>query len=281
MRPPVRACAAVAQRLAHQHRDRQRIAIGEIQQRPPVFHVRQAPLVLGRQGSRQFQPPLERHPRYGDACGQIAQPVALVTAGGQQELRFGLARGAQEIGQFALLLCAPLRFAALGKTGDRLYVVPDPQQRQLLHHLQGRTAPLGFVQCEPLLRDVGECPREVVQRARQRLVLLEGREQHWPFNPAGLAIPAGELGCGGGLPAARIRMQQHDGVIVEGAVERQQGFVAPDEARIRTRRQAFQLRTRTRQAEACPTLAETCPTLTPRKQRHRLRLEDHRHHPVL
>jgi hypothetical protein len=91
--------------------------------------------VLGRQGSRQFQPLLERHPRHGDARGQIGQPVALVTTGGQQELRLGLARRSQEIGQFALLRCAPLRFAALGKTGDWLYIVPDPQQRHLLHHL--------------------------------------------------------------------------------------------------------------------------------------------------
>ena len=73
---------------------------------------------------------------------------------------------------------------------------------------------------------------DLVQHVGQVGVGLEGGEQDDGLRAeaAGLGVPAGELDGGGGFALAGVGVQQDDGVVVEGAVEQQQGFVAADEA---------------------------------------------------
>ena len=73
---------AVAEGLADQHGDRQRVALGEPQQRPPVVDVVDPPPVLLGQGPGQLDPLLHRHRRDLDPAGQVAQPV-LARRGGR------------------------------------------------------------------------------------------------------------------------------------------------------------------------------------------------------
>src|SRR5438105_831973 len=72
-------------------------------------------------------------------------------------------------------------------------------------------------------------------------MLLEPREQYRAFNAASELVPAGELGGSGGFTAAGIGVEQDDGLIVEGAVEGEERFVASEEAGVGARRQSSQL----------------------------------------
>ena len=73
---------------------------------------------------------------------------------------------------------------------------------------------------------------DLVQHVGQVGVGLEGGEQDDGLGAeaAGLGVPAREFDGGGGFALAGVGVQEDDGVLVEGAVEQEQGFVAAHEA---------------------------------------------------
>ena len=72
----------VAESLAGQDGHGQRVALGEVQQRPPVFDVQEVLPAVLPPGDRfgEFEPLQHRHPRQGDAGGQVTQPRLLIAA---------------------------------------------------------------------------------------------------------------------------------------------------------------------------------------------------------
>ena len=232
--------ASLAQRLPHHHRDRQRVAAGEVEQRLPRGHVQPDAVPLG-QPLRHLDALLPRHGRQRDAAGQVAQPAPLVAAGGQQEARPRARGRPQEVRQLGLLRGAPAGGRARGEARHRLHVVPDPEDGNLPHDLQRDVAALRVRQRQPVdavgLQQRVEQRAERIQRPRQRQRLLERGEDHRAVGqPAGGRVPARKLGRGRGLAAARIAMHQRHVLPVERPIQRQQRLVAAPEPDVRRRR---------------------------------------------
>jgi hypothetical protein len=190
----------VAQGLADEDGDRQRVALGEPQQRAPVLDLAQAPpLVLG-QGAGQLHALLHGHGRQAHAGRQLAQPGPLVAPRGEQEFGPGLAGGAQEIGQLAPLGRAPGRGRPRRETAHRLDVIPDPEHGHLAQHLQGHLPPLAAVQGQPVhagpFQGRAKGALDGVQDTGQRGIGLERGKEHGAFYAPGPRVPAGELGGG-------------------------------------------------------------------------------------
>jgi hypothetical protein len=240
------ACAvghALVQRLADDHGDGQRIAGRVPQQRPPV-RGGQPDALPGRQLRGQLRAFAHRHGREADPGGQVAEPGALVTAGCQQHLALGVLRQvAQQLGQVLLLGGRPRAGGAPREPGDRLDVVPDPQRRHLRQDLQHDGPALGRVgQRRPGdsagLQRRGELVADSADGAVGGQVVLERGPQHgaWPLRviqAAGVGVPAGELRRGRGLASPGERMQQDDGLAVEGTIQGQQRLIPAEEARVR------------------------------------------------
>jgi len=226
------ASPARAQRLTDEHGDGQRVAGGVAQQRPPVLHVADVMSVQLGDGLGELDALAHRHRRQRDPPGQLAQPALLFPAGGQQYPRLGASQVAEEVGQLCLLLGRPRRRGAGGESGDRFDVVPDPQDRYLGHHLE-RDRPADVVVVDRVPLDlVGVQQRlehrgPLVEQPRQRRVVLQRGEDHHAVpeavvgQPTGAGVPAGELHRRGRLATARVGVQQHDAVPVEGPVQGQ------------------------------------------------------------
>ncbi len=196
-------------------------------------------MLLGGQGLGKGGALGHGHGGHIDALGQIAQPGALVAAGGEQDPGPGLVGGLQEGAQLLLFLGGPGRLCALGETGDGLDVVPDPEHRHLGHHRQGDlSALLQFVDGAPgdivLFQQGLKGLAEITQHLVEGLEGLEaGEEYRAALQAIGLGVPAGELHGGHRLAAAGVGVEQNNLVVVEGAVEGEQGLVTTDETDVR------------------------------------------------
>ncbi len=282
---------AVAQRLAHRHQDRQRVAAGEAEQRAQIRQGGEAAAVAVGQGAGELQPLPHRHRRHRHPRRQVAEPPPLVAAGGEQHLGLGLAQVGEEPAQRLLLLPAPLRLAAGGEAGDRLDIVPDPQHRDLPQHLDRQVPALvcigDRVPMDPApLQQRAEHRAKLVQHPGQRPVALEAGEQHLPLDPARLdparlAVPAGELRRRRGLAAAGVGVEKDDPVDIEGAVEGVEGLVAAVEAHIRPRRQFPVERSGPAAAVGLQRDGERGGVRRRRPEAERRPLPHHRHRPVL
>ena len=94
---------------------------------------------------------------------------------------------------------------------------------------------VGFVNRAPVDSLCREHWREgldyLVQQVVEVGVILEGGEQDERLRaqPAGDAVPAGELDGGGAFPLSSVSVQEDDAVLVKGAVQREDRLVASDE----------------------------------------------------
>ncbi len=153
----------------YQYRDRHRVALGEVQERSPVFNFRQAPSALG-QRPRQFQPLQKRHWRHATRAGR--SPSQSRSSRREVSRNFALVSHAARR-KSARLRCSCAFHPIRCPSENRRQALRYPKYGSLPQKPQGRTAPTGFVQAEPLLCDVGECAGDVVQHRQQWPVMLE------------------------------------------------------------------------------------------------------------
>ena len=199
-----RVVQPVAQGLADQHGDGQRVALGVASSgRQSSTSVSRWPCLaaIARASWTRFG---HRHRRQLDPAWQVAQPGLLVAAGGQQHLRLGL----RMVRRNPASSCCSSALQADGcPAGTRRPVRRCPRSTAPAPARAPAAAP-GAAAARPGLASGSRCfqrcsktsPSWSSTRAKGDVVLERG-EQHRPLDAAGLGIPAGELGRGGGLAA--------------------------------------------------------------------------------
>ena len=81
-----------------------------------------------------------------------------------------------------------------------------------------------------LLQPAVERPPEIGQHVGKGVPLREGAKENRPIHPAGETVPAGELSRRAGLAATGVGVEQNEWMAVEGAIQREDRFVAANEA---------------------------------------------------
>ena len=176
---------SLAEGLADEDGDGQRVARGVAQQRPPVDPRISLAVPFG-QGGSQLEALAHRHRRQHPA-GRAARRARLVefAAGGQQHLALRLPwQGRAGTPRVVLLGLAPGAAGAGREPGDRLDVVPHPQHRHPRQHLHDQVpaAGRGLVTACQAIPFASSSPEKQSPAASQqpvhRQVMLEARPQH-------------------------------------------------------------------------------------------------------
>ena len=239
----------LAQRLADQHGDGQRVARGVAQQRPPVALREQG----GRGGrrARRRAAAARASASAAAAAGRAGRPARPARRGGRSAAPCTGSAGPGHAGSSARSSCSAW-VQALGVPGG------NPVTGSTLSHTHStgtcaRTCSTRSRRCARVgdrlpvdavgLQQPGELVPGRADEPVQRQVVLEGGPQHRPRPPLGVVqaagglVPAGELRRRGGLPRPGERVQQHHRLGVERPVQGQQRLVPAEEPRIRRPRQ--------------------------------------------
>ena len=213
---------ARSDRLTYEHTQRERVAGTVIEQRLPVGDLRALEASLFAQLEGEASGVGIPHAWHLNAMRETAEPGVFVPAGGEDDFYF--AGGVElklleKVAELALFGSGPLRFRAFREAGNRLDIVPNPEDgeraKDTLDDLQafGR-----IILSRPIngriFQERGEWLAYLVQQVVEVCVALEGGEQDQRLR----AQPAGDASTNGRTrrplsfsPAPRRRVVEQRG----------------------------------------------------------------------